>query len=94
MPEYYVLFVWGDVEPALHGPFETAEARDAKALELRREDSDESGIYTLEVDDCYAPSVGTYSGAFFDTVDDCAHCGAPAGEIHPPSCADSIEAEA
>lgn len=69
MPKYYVIFIWCDVEPTTHGPYDSPEQRDVKALELRREDSDESGIYPAKTDEAGVLHVGTYSGAFFDEVD-------------------------
>lgn len=68
--QYYVFFVDGDVEPYLHGPFSTEEARDKKARQLRREDRQDlaSGIYRL---DCApAPKIDAYSSAFFEDKDD------------------------
>jgi hypothetical protein len=38
---YYVVFIEGDVEPNLHGPFSTEETRDKKARQLRRDDRDD-----------------------------------------------------
>ncbi len=90
--KYYVILVWSDIEPETYGPFATDEERDAKALELRAEDDEESGIYPATVDDSGLLDVGTYSGAFFDEVDNaCEFCGATEGEVHPSSCATFIE---
>jgi hypothetical protein len=63
---YYVVFIDGDVEPYLHGPFNTEKARDKAARKLRAEDRQDpkSGIYRL---DCTpALRVEAYSGAFFE----------------------------
>jgi hypothetical protein len=63
---YYVVFVEGDVEPTLHGPFSSEEARDEAARKLRKADrlDPKSGIYRL---DCTpAPKIDSYSGAFFE----------------------------
>lgn len=67
---YYVVFVEGDVDPYLHGPFSSEEARDKKARQLRREDRQDlkSGIYRL---DCTpVPKLDAYSGAFFEDESD------------------------
>jgi len=93
MTQFYVQFVWSDVEPQMYGPFNTEEERDAKALELRADDTEESGIYWVDNVDGKLET-GAYSGAFFDAVDNCDYCGAPPGEVHPSSCADLIEQEA
>jgi hypothetical protein len=76
---YYVLHVWGDVEPVLHGPYKTAEERDDHALIIRADDDSEGGIYALQVGvqghtgaesksifPLAVVEVGTYSGGFFD----------------------------
>jgi hypothetical protein len=68
---YFALFIWGDVEPSLEGPFRTPEERDAKSLEIRRrEGPDEGGIYMLDIDEWGNPSVAPYCGGFLDDVDD------------------------
>lgn len=50
-PKYYVLGIWGDVEPLpLQGPFDTEEERDLKAREMKKNDDvGEGGIYRLNV---------------------------------------------
>lgn len=63
---YYVVFVDGDVDPYLHGPFQNEEERDQAARKLRAEDRQDlkSGIFRL---DCTpAPKIYAYSGAFFE----------------------------
>ena len=67
---YYVLFVDGDVEPFLYGPYSTEEERDEAASKIRAEDRHElkSAIYRL---DCRpAPRIDTYSAAFFEDEED------------------------
>jgi predicted RNA-binding Zn-ribbon protein involved in translation (DUF1610 family) len=65
-PVYYLLHVWGDVEPEILGPFKTEEERDAKAKALReRESDDPSGLYPLTIKDA-TPEVWAYSGGFFE----------------------------
>ncbi len=65
--QYYVLFVWGDVEPQLFGPYETVAQRDEKSHELRRkEGTDGGGLYMLNVSVSGGVEVGTYTGTFFD----------------------------
>jgi len=71
---YYIIYVWGDVEPNLSQPFETSEARDEDARRMRRDDTEEngegySGIYWMDVID-EKISVGSYSGNFFGEEDD------------------------
>lgn len=65
--QYYTVFVFGDVDPSLYGPFDTDTARDAKAKELRTEEGpDAGGLYWLNIDARGRPAIGSYSGAFFD----------------------------
>lgn len=47
--DHYVLHVIGDVEPQLHGPYASAPDRDRVAIELRRQNGDEDGLYRLDI---------------------------------------------
>jgi hypothetical protein len=48
MRSYYVLEVWRDVEPILHGPFATANERDERYEQLRAADpARRNGLYAL-----------------------------------------------
>lgn len=60
----YLVFVWGDLEPEMKGPFGTDEARDVEAKRLREEEGDQHGIYPLDIKGGKL-EIGTYSGAFF-----------------------------
>lgn len=65
--KYYVIGVWGDVEPELHGPFRSMKKRDDKARELRATDAlDSGGIYRLNIDEKGKPTVDSYSGIELD----------------------------
>jgi hypothetical protein len=60
--KYYVLGIWGDVEPNLSEPFDTEEDRDADALRMKQENTmDDGGIYRLNIDDKGNPTVDSYS---------------------------------
>ena len=60
----YVLEIVGDLEPQLHGSYATEEARDRKAVQLRREDPGKrNGLFRLNVSAAAAPDVSPYSGA-------------------------------
>ena len=66
---YYVLKVWGDVEPSLSREFNNEEARDEEAKRMRKEDTEEneqgySGIYWLNIIRNELV-IGSYSGIFF-----------------------------
>ena len=67
---YYLLFVWGCVQPETIGPFDTAGERDKKALELREKEGDEHGYYPFELPVSINIDIDTYSGAFFDGEDE------------------------
>jgi hypothetical protein len=62
--KYYVLGIWGDVEPLpLQGPYDTEEERDLKAREMKKnDDTDEGGIYRLNINDNGFITVESYSG--------------------------------
>jgi hypothetical protein len=57
----YLIIVFGDVEPSIEGPFETEGDRDAFAGEHRAE-TDEDGVYRLDVSAEGKPEVYSYSG--------------------------------
>jgi len=61
--KHYVLFIEGDVEPGLVGPYGSTEERDSKAVELKREHGDEHGIYWLNV--VNGVTLGAYHAGFF-----------------------------
>jgi len=64
---YYVLEIYRDVEPCLHGAFELEGRRDAKARELRQLDaSEENGLFWLNVTVGGDATVGFYSHADLD----------------------------
>lgn len=65
--KFYLIMVWGDVEPELMGPFSSPDARDDEARLLRDEHGDENGIYMLTIDkDKPDPEIEAYCGGFFD----------------------------
>lgn len=64
--KYYVLFVEGDVEPSLVGPFDNEEERDAEARRVRAE-NDENGVYALEVTPDGIPAVRSYGASEIDS---------------------------
>lgn len=73
MTTRYLIYVWGDVDPELLGPYPSDRARDKAALLLDKEEGDErGGIYMLDVYDGGAATVGSYCGGFFEDglVDD------------------------
>ena len=68
-PTYYVLHVWGDVDPILSDPYTTEEERDKAAKEWKRErleeDGDDPGGF-YAIDSSSTVEVSSYSGAFFE----------------------------
>ena len=63
---YYVLFIYGDVEPEMFGPFDTREDRNKYAQHLRYEHGDDHGIYPLDAPRGTNPLVGTFNGSLFE----------------------------
>lgn len=62
---YYLLAVWGDVDPEIHGPYDTPEERDEAAGELR--DSQDGGLYPITImGDVQDVEVVAYAGGFFE----------------------------
>jgi len=62
----YLVFVEGDIEPRIVGPFADDDARDRKARELRQEHGQDHGIYMLNITPASgAVTIAAYSGAFF-----------------------------
>lgn len=64
--DYYILQIYGDIEPILHGPFATNAMRDNKAKELRNAEGDNHGYYTLEVSKGNKVHIDCYSNSFFE----------------------------
>lgn len=46
---YFTLFIWGDVDSSLEGPFATAADRDAKSIEIRRREGPDEGASTSSI---------------------------------------------
>ena len=62
----YLVFVEGDIEPRIVGPFADGDKRDRKARELRREHGRDHGIFMLDVEpSSRVPSIDAYCGGFF-----------------------------
>jgi hypothetical protein len=62
----YLVFVEGDIEPRIVGPFADGDERDRKARELRREHGRDHGIFMLEVEPISGvPTIDAYCGGFF-----------------------------
>jgi len=66
--EYYIIFVWGDIEPQVKGPFGNREQRDATIKELRKIKGEEHGYFWLNIVDG-KPEAGAYPGRFFEEED-------------------------
>jgi len=62
--KYYVLGIWGDVEPQLSDEFDNPTDRDNKAKQWKfdYDEMDDGGIYRLNIDDAGNPSVDSYMG--------------------------------
>jgi len=60
---YYLVIVYGDIEPELF-PFKTTLERDNAAIEHKRANADDDGIFKLDVVNGI-PEMTTYSNKFF-----------------------------
>ena len=63
--DYYLLFIWGCVEPELIGPFDTTEERDKEALKQRKEEGSQHGYYMLQIPKGTEIQIDCYSNEFF-----------------------------
>jgi len=64
MTEYYLLYIWNDIEPELLGPFPTEIERYEKAQEIRAEDVEKRhGLFPLDCVDG-KPAVYDFCGDF------------------------------
>jgi hypothetical protein len=61
--KYWLIVVYGDLEPGLVGPYRTEAKRDKEAFTLQKE-SDENGVYWMDTAKNKAPDIGSYSGGF------------------------------
>lgn len=63
--EYYVLFIWGGVDPAIFGAFEDTKSRDRKAKELRDKYGPECGYFPVSATKGSKIEIGSFSVDFF-----------------------------
>ena len=71
MKLYYLVTVWCDVEPEIHGPFTTEEERDRKSLEIRfnTPDGDDMSMFPLDIESLTIPRavmIGTYGAGWIE----------------------------
>ena len=68
MKKYYLVIVWGDVEPGIFGPFPTHIERDKYAKLVWKEEGDEHGLYPLDIvaEGVEEVEIVAYPGGFFD----------------------------
>jgi len=64
--DYYLLFIYQDVEPKLFGPFETEKLLDKKAKQLRNDYGDTAGYFPVEISKNSKINISCYSGSFFE----------------------------
>lgn len=72
MSKRYLVFVWGDVEPEIMGPFTDADDRNAMAGMIRAREGDEHGLYRLDIDEQGVPSIGAFGGGEMEELQDAA----------------------
>lgn len=92
--KHYLLWIEGDVEPTVLGPFKDEEQRDKRAFDSRRLVNDGKGsLFMATVDPTGRLSVDPYSSAFFSetcehsTNEDCMNC-SECGDCSESLCAD------
>lgn len=69
--KYYVLGIWGDVQPMLSYGFDTEAERDELARRWKRDnETDEGGIYKLNINNSGGPVVDSYTGIELNPEED------------------------
>ena len=67
---YYLLHIWGDVEPSVLGPYRTEADRGKKARQLRQDDLEgRNGIFMLDILARGVPSARAYQAGFLQNRD-------------------------
>lgn len=70
-PKFYVVEVFGGIEPSLSDPFHTADERDESAKLVHAEqDPETDATFWLDVDEDGVVELGSYSGLFFADIDE------------------------
>jgi len=68
---YYLLHVWGDVEPSVLGPYLIKAERDRQARKLRKDDPEgKDGIFMLDISARGVPRAWAYRADFLQQGDD------------------------
>jgi len=68
---YYLLHIWGDVEPHVLGSYQTEADRDREARKLRRVDPEgEHGIFMLDISARGVPRARAYRAGFLQKSGD------------------------
>lgn len=62
-PGFYLIHVWGDVEPRICGPYKTEATRNATAKRLKKRDND--SMFWLDIT-THGVESGSYPDGFFD----------------------------
>jgi hypothetical protein len=57
--------VEGGVEPLVCGPYQTEQARDDTARQIRRRQKEDDGLFWAEIDEKRTLAVGAYTAGFF-----------------------------
>jgi hypothetical protein len=66
--KHYVIYVWRDVEPQLHGPFPSDESQ-IEAAKLLDKVGAEGGLFWLDIEDD-VPTIGAFDPLTFGEMDD------------------------
>ena len=70
MTNYYLVFVYDDIEPEIKGPYPSEEMRDDVAFDLRKNFGKNHGIYPLNINGRGVPKIDAYFGGFFMGLED------------------------
>ena len=71
----YLLVMRGDIEPELHGPYETQTARDKAAIAHRREHGLDDGVFALDINrEPLDLDIWSYGAGFMDEGEESDMC--------------------
>ena len=63
--DFYLIFIWKDVQPKIFGPFKNAKARDKKAIRLRNDYGEYCGYFPVEITKGSKIEVDCYPNSFW-----------------------------
>jgi len=63
---YYLIEVYGGVEPFTQGPYQTEDERDGVARQIHETQDEDDSLFWADVEEAGKLTVGSYSAGFFE----------------------------